>query len=94
MYVGRTQIYLGDDEIALLERAEQSTGASRSELIRRAIRGTYGGGSGDERMAALLRTAGAWSGRRESGAEFMEAMRGSLERRLRELGLDDEAGRP
>ena len=87
MYVGRTQIYLGDDEIELLERVERTTGASRSELIRRAIRGVYGGAA-DERAAALLRTAGAWSGRKRTGAQFVEASRGDLDARLRSLGLE------
>lgn len=88
MYVGRTQIYLGDDEIELLERVERTTGASRSELIRRAIRGVYGGAAADERAAALLRTAGAWSGRKRTGAQFVEASRGDLDARLRSLGLE------
>lgn len=38
----RTQIHLGDEEIQLLERQVLATGASRSELIRRAIRERYG----------------------------------------------------
>jgi len=88
MYVGRTQIYLGEEEIALLERAETATGASRSELIRRAIRSTFAGAAADERADALLRTAGSWRGRRPSGAQLVEALRGDLDARLRELGLE------
>jgi len=88
MYVGRTQIYLGDDEIALLEQAERETGASRSELIRRAIHTAYAGTPADERIAALLESAGAWPGRKETGAEIVETLRGGLERRLAALGLE------
>jgi len=40
--VGRTQIYLGDEELELLDRKARETGASRSELIRRAVRDAYG----------------------------------------------------
>jgi hypothetical protein len=88
MYVGRTQIYLGDDEIALLEQVERTTGASRSELIRRAIHTAYAGTPADERLAALLETAGAWPGRKQTGAEIVETLRGSLDSRLAALGLD------
>lgn len=88
MYVGRTQIYLGDDEIALLEQAERETGASRSELIRRAIHTAYAGTPADQRIAALLETAGAWPRRKETGAEIVEMLRGGLDRRLRELGME------
>lgn len=88
MYVGRTQIYLGDDEIALLQRAERETGASRSELIRRAIRGTFGDTqAADERVAALQRTAGAWKSSFPTGSRFVETVRGDLNDRLRALGM-------
>jgi hypothetical protein len=40
--VGRTQIYLTDEELQLLDREARETGASRSELIRRAVREKYG----------------------------------------------------
>lgn len=88
MYVGRTQIYLGESEIALLERAGRATGASRSELIRRAIHAAYAEAPADERIEALLRTAGAWAGRKETGAEIVETLRSGLERRLQALGLE------
>ena len=39
--MGRTQIYLGSDELALLDRAARESGASRSELIRRAVHATF-----------------------------------------------------
>lgn len=38
----RTQIHLGPEEIEALDRESAATGASRSELIRRAIRERYG----------------------------------------------------
>jgi hypothetical protein len=40
--MGRTQIYLTDDELQLLEEQGRATGASRSALIRRAVQATYG----------------------------------------------------
>lgn len=40
--MGRTQIYLGSDELELLDRVARATGASRSELVRRAVRSTFG----------------------------------------------------
>lgn len=39
----RTQISLGDEELRLLDAEADLSGASRSELIRRAIRERYGG---------------------------------------------------
>jgi metal-responsive CopG/Arc/MetJ family transcriptional regulator len=40
--MGRTQIYLTDDELQLLDEQARATGASRSSLIRRAVQATYG----------------------------------------------------
>ena len=37
----RTQIHLGDEEIRALDRESAATGASRAELIRRAVRELY-----------------------------------------------------
>ncbi len=81
--VSRTQIYLGEEELALLERASRATGASRSELIRRAVRATFGERTKAERLAALEASAGSWSGRRLGGADYVDAMRGDLNERLR-----------
>jgi hypothetical protein len=86
--VARTQIYLGDDESALLDRAARATGASRSELIRRAIRATFGHRRTDDRLAALESSAGSWTGRDFTGADYVDAIRGDLNARLRRLGLD------
>jgi len=87
--VGRTQVYLSDEELELLDRARRSSGASRSELIRRAVRATFGGGEASERLAALQQAAGIWSDRPFTGAEYVDAIRGDLNERLRRLGVDD-----
>lgn len=86
--VQRTQIYLSEREIELLERASQRTGASRSELIRRAIREQYGEPDFEARRAALRASAGAWTARKFTGAEYVEAIRGDLNERLRTLDLE------
>jgi Arc/MetJ-type ribon-helix-helix transcriptional regulator len=83
----RTQITLGDEEVELLDRAAEASGASRSELIRRAIRTTYGSHTKEQRLAALMSSAGAWRGRKFTGAEYVDAVRGDLNERLSRLGL-------
>jgi Ribbon-helix-helix protein, copG family len=83
----RTQITLNDQELELLDRAARATGASRSELIRRAIHSAYGSLSKQERTAALKRSAGAWRGRDFTGAEYVDAIRDNLDDRLSRLGL-------
>jgi Arc/MetJ-type ribon-helix-helix transcriptional regulator len=85
--MSRTQVYLGDDELDLLERASRETGASRSELIRRAVRATFGAKESSERLRALQASAGSWSARGPSGADYVDARRGDLGRRLSGLGL-------
>ena len=86
--MGRTQVYLGDEELELLERAAQASGASRSELIRRAVRSTFGEGTRVERLRALEASAGSWKGRRLTGAEYVDVLRADLNERLRRLGVD------
>jgi ribbon-helix-helix CopG family protein len=86
--MGRTQIYLGDEELELLERVSRTTGASRSELIRRAVRSTFGERSNADKARVLQESAGSWRGRRESGAEYVDAQRGDLSARLRRLGIE------
>ena len=83
----RTQVYLGADDLELLDREAARTGASRSELIRRAIREWYGAKDWHDRRAALRASAGAWSHRAETGADYVEARRGDLTERLKRLGL-------
>jgi hypothetical protein len=86
--MGRTQVYLTEEEMALLDRVAQATGASRSELIRRAVRNTYGQTSKSERLRALADSAGSWRGRTFTGAEYVDALRGDLNERLRRLGAE------
>jgi len=81
-------VYFGEGELELLDRAAQETGASRSELVRRAVRTTFGRQGKDERLEALEASAGSWRGRRRSGAEYVDAMRGGdLNDRLARLGV-------
>ncbi|MDQ6751122.1 MAG: ribbon-helix-helix domain-containing protein [Actinomycetota bacterium] len=85
--MGRTQVYLGEDELELLDRVARATGASRSELIRRAVRNAFGEKTKAERLRALDASAGSWSGRRVTGADYVDALRGDLNQRLRRLGV-------
>jgi Arc/MetJ-type ribon-helix-helix transcriptional regulator len=62
------------------------TGASRSELIRRAIRDRYGERDWATRRAALTASAGAWKDRGLTGTEYVDALRGDLNTRLERLG--------
>jgi Arc/MetJ-type ribon-helix-helix transcriptional regulator len=86
--VGRTQIYLGEEELELLDRVARATGASRSELIRRAVRSTFGEGTKAEKLRALEASAGSWRGRRLTGADYVDTIRGDLNQRLRRLGIE------
>lgn len=85
--MGRTQIYLGDDELELLDRVARATGASRSELVRRAVRNTFGEKTKAERLRALEASAGKFRGRRMTGAAYVDALRGDLNDRLNRQGL-------
>ena len=86
--MGRTQVYLGDEELALLDQAARATGASRSALIRQAVRSTFGPLSKAEKLRALEASAGSWSGRNFTGAQYVDAIRGNLNQRQRALGMD------
>src|SRR5207253_8176589 len=86
--VHRTQIYLDEAEETLLDEAAAITGASRSELVRRAVRSTFGRGETSERLAALRESAGTWRYRRGSGAAYVEARRRGSAVRRRRLGLE------
>ena len=86
--VGRTQVYLGREELELLDRVTRVTGASRSELIRRAVRSTFGEKTKAEKLQALNASAGSWRGRRFSGATYVDAIRGDLTERLSRRGLE------
>ena len=85
--MGRTQIYLGEEELELLDRVARATGASRSELIRRAVRSTFGEKTKTEKLDALDASAGSWRDRRFTGADYVDAIRGDLNERLRRIGL-------
>lgn len=74
----RRQIYLTRAERALLERVQRETGVTQSELIRRAIDGTYlrrARLTQGERRRVAHEAAGAWVGREETGAEYAERLR-------------------
>ncbi len=86
--MGRTQVYLGDHELELLDRVGRATGASRSELIRRAVRNTFGEKTQAERLRALAASAGSWSDRRVTGADYVDVRRGDLNERLRRFGVE------
>lgn len=83
----RTQIYLDEEEAELLGRAAARTGASRSELIRRAIRAQYGARNAETRLAGLHASAGVWRARADSGADYVERIRGGSDERWERLGL-------
>lgn len=83
----RTQIYLGADEVALLDREAARTGASRAELIRRAIRRQYGEVDWQARLRALRESAGVWRDLAKTGEEYVDERRGDINDRLRRLGL-------
>lgn len=86
--MGRTQVYLGAEELELLERVGRATGASRSELIRRAVRSTFGEKTKAEKLRALDASSGSWRSRTFTGAQYVDAIRGDLNQRLRRLGLE------
>jgi len=85
--MGRTQIYLGSDELELLDRVARATGASRSELIRRAVRSTFGEPTKADRLQALAGSAGSWRDRDFTGSGYVDSIRGDLSDRLSRLGL-------
>lgn len=82
----RTQIYLSDEQGRLLAALSRSTGQTISELIRAAIDRAYAGNRGlsrDTRLRLARAAAGAWADFPESGAEYVERIRGG--RRLARL---------
>lgn len=86
--VPRTQVYIGDEELKALDNAAHAAGASRSELIRRAVRESYGLKTKADRLRSLQASAGSWKGRDFTGAEYVEGRRGDLNDRLRRHGLN------
>lgn len=75
----RTQISLESEAIELLDREGARTGASRSELIRRAIRRHYGAAEREPYAVRLERAEGAfgaWQDRKfTTGEEYVRALR-------------------
>jgi hypothetical protein len=83
--VHRTQIYLDEQEVSALDAAAVRTGASRSELIRRAIRAQYGQQPAAWRLEALRSSSGAWTGRDYTGSQFVDSLRGDVNDRMARL---------
>lgn len=84
--VKRTQIYLTDEQHALLRRRRRASGRTVSELIREAIDAAYVPKREltlEEKLRILDETAGAWKGRDFTGEEYVERLRSG--RRLREV---------
>ena len=76
----RTQIYLTEAQGRLLKSRSRATGCTVSELIRAAIDDTYSRRhvqSTEERVRVARRAAGAWDSFPESGAEYVQRVRGS-----------------
>lgn len=86
--MARTQIYLGREELELLDRVARTTGASRSELVRRAVRRTFGQPTKADKLLALQASAGSWRGRDFTGSQYADSVRGDLDERLSRLGLE------
>jgi Ribbon-helix-helix protein, copG family len=71
----RTQVTLSDAEYRLLKRESERTGASMSELVRRAVSATYGEhrrrtGNGFEQSFGL------WKDRDIDPVEYVKQLRG------------------
>jgi Ribbon-helix-helix protein, copG family len=84
----RTQITLTDEQYERLRRESVESGLSIAELVRRALDGTHGSTSVEEKRAALQASFGAWKDRDFTGAEFVDRIRRpGLGHRLKRLGL-------
>ncbi len=82
----RTQIYLTEEQGTLLERRSRASGRTISELIRAAIDTMYSrhrAMSRSEKVRVARRTAGSWKDFPETGAAYVERIRGA--RRLARL---------
>lgn len=73
----RLQVTLDDDQYEWLRQRSAATGASIAELVRRSIEDSARGRSvGTKARAAAIRaSAGAWKGRDEDGAAYVERIR-------------------
>jgi hypothetical protein len=82
----RTQITLTDAQYARLRAESARSGRSLAELIRRALDERYDVVSKADRLRLLDSAFGAWKGRGEGGAEFVERVRSGTTHRLRSIG--------
>ncbi|MPZ91964.1 MAG: ribbon-helix-helix domain-containing protein [Actinobacteria bacterium] len=80
----RTQITLSEAQYARLKDESERTGASLSELVRRAIEDSYGLPRMDDARSALQDSFGAWGDRDFDGAKYVERLRRGMARRLAE----------
>lgn len=72
----RTQISLTDEERRLLDAEVRRTGRSMSSLIRDAVTQVYGPQRRlEDDIRAIDEAAGAWQGREEDGAAYVEGLR-------------------
>jgi hypothetical protein len=77
----RTQITLTDEQYELLRSESRRRGVGLAELVRRAIDRSYGSADGDEQLAALEESFGAWEAG-EDGAAVVERLRRGMAHRL------------
>ena len=76
----RTQIYLTEEQGRLLEGRSRASGHTISQLIRAAIDSAYSRRrqmSRADRVRLARRTAGAWRDFPETGADYVERIRGA-----------------
>jgi hypothetical protein len=78
----RTQITLSDAQYARLKEESKRTGASLSELIRRALEEAYQLPRLEDAQSALGDSFGAWGNRDFDGAKYVERLRRGMARRL------------
>jgi len=72
----RTQISLTAEERRLLDALAARTGRSVAALIRDAVNLVHGSErSAEDDLAAMRRAFGAWRGRPEDGAAYVERLR-------------------
>lgn len=78
----RTQITLTDAQYENLRAEARRTGASLSELVRRAVGSAYGQVHSSDTENALAASFGAWGERDFDGAHYVERLRRGMGRRL------------
>jgi hypothetical protein len=86
----RTQIYLTEEQNRVLASRSEATGSTVSQLIRAAVDRVYvrrRAMTRADKMRLARGTAGAWKSFPETGAEYVERIRGS-----RRLGRLHKAG--